>query len=512
MQDKLIQFRCTIINLTREKNTWKQYSFSTDEDVPTTTPIENYSSSNCSFKKRFGKISTFGVELTIKAEYTIRARTKQQMWKDNRIFTNLEAVEIYPILDEQGQRDFLRAITSVDRYNAIISVYPDFVDRIMKNQPIDLKQIKNVGPSVFEKLKTKIIGDYWKADIMSWLMPLGITEKMIQKLLGKYKSSLVLKEKLKENPYILTQIHGLGFYRVDDIVLKLFPNKKVSLERTKAFIEYVLMHKAYNDGDTVVFISEIHNEVATRIPECMDIFMNYIEQEDSNLYFINTDLVGLKKFYNDEKFVFDSIKRLIDAKSDIYITNKNYIEDTEYKLKFMLSDEQKEIVNVIDKYNFVIITGAAGVGKTSVIKIILNAYDMVGTALCSLSAKAANRITEVTGETAYTIHRLLKFDGKKFIYNKDNLLPNRLIIVDEGSMVDISLWKALLDAIEPGSKLVIVGDDGQLPPIGAGSIFMDLLESDFPICKLTKIYRQAMESGIIVDANMIRQGVNPFKK
>lgn len=511
MQDKLIEFRCTIINLIREKNTWRQYSFSTDEDVPTTTIISNPGTFTTKLRKRFGKMSTFDVTLRRGVDYIVKASTKQNLW-NGQMFTNLEAKEIYPVLDEQGQKDFLAAIVSPLRYKAITKVYPKFVDMVINNEPIDVSRIVGIGDKTFLQIKKKILDDYWKADIMSWLKPLGITEKMIQKLLGKYKSTEVLKYKIKENPYILTEIHGLGFFRVDDMVMKMFPDKKKSLERTKAFVEYILTYNAYKDGDTVMFFEELTNEVEKQIPECLGIFLEYAKIENNELYFIGTSLVGLRHFYNIERSIYERLKYLDKQESSIWITNPNYVKDAEKLLGFKLSEEQDAIIPAMEEHNFVIISGYAGVGKTTAIRIILCAYDEVSIGLCSLSAKAARRISEVTGGDAFTAHRLLGFDGKRFKYNANNPLPYRIIIFDEASMPDANLLKAVIDAMEPGCKLIFVGDNGQLPSIGIGNVFNDLLESDFKVCQLTHIYRQAQMSGIITDANLIRQGINPFKR
>ena len=511
MADNLVEFKMIVIGLLREKNTWKLYSFSCEEEIPTVKKFTPMNALPTDTKKFFGKLNTFDIKLTRGVEYIVKARTKQNIYNGS-IYTNLEATAIYPVLDEKGQDDFLRAIVSKGRYEAITAVYPDFVDRVMKGQPINTKNINGIGEKTLDTLRNKIMGDYWKADIMSWLMPLGITERMIQRLLGKYKSPLILKEKLKDNPYILTQIHGLGFVRVDEMVIKMFPHKKISQERTQAFVDYHLNFIAHAEGSTVITKKELRAAVMKNIPECKKLYDDFLEDPFNGLYFFGEEDLGLRTMYEMEKSIFDRIIKIQNAESTLFITNKDFVKETEEKLKIKLSEEQREVITAVKENNFIIVTGYAGVGKTTVIKAILNAYNNMSIGLCSLSAKAANRIKEVTGYPAYTIHRLLGFQGKKFEYNENNPLPYRIIILDEASMANANIQRSLIFAVELGCKIIMVGDDGQLPPIGAGNIFVDLLESDFKICRLTKIYRQAEKSGIIVDANLIRQGINPFKQ
>lgn len=514
--EPIYKFKCFILSRLQEWGRCHIYSFSTkDENIPTVekTKVQYKQHNKLKTANLYGKIKTFDHQLVKNAPYIIEARITEEISRSNGlVYKNLVANKIYPVLDVEGQDEFLKAIVSEQRYNTIIEHYPKFVDMVINDKEIDISKLKNIGPKVFEKIQADVKGNYWKADIMKWLIPLDVTDKMINKLLGKYKSPLILKHKLTENPYVLTEIHGLGFIRVDEIVLKMFPDKKESVERLRAFIEYILFHTAYKMGDTVVFLSQLQNAVHKHIPECDKLFVEYIERDDNNLHFVNESLVGLKYFYDLEKGIFDRLKFLNEQFARPLITNKNWIKDTEKMLGFPLSEEQIKVVEATTEHNFIMVTGNAGVGKTTIVKAILTAYHSSDIGLCSLSAKAAQRIKEVTGVNAYTVHRLLKFNGKRFYYTENNPLNYLLVILDEGSMIDTNVLKALIYAVKPGYKFIMVGDDGQLPPIGAGNVFQDLLQSEFKICRLTHIYRQALKSGIIVDANLVRQGINPFKQ
>jgi exodeoxyribonuclease V alpha subunit len=160
----------------------------------------------------------------------------------------------------------------------------------------------------------------------------------------------------------------------------------------------------------------------------------------------------------------------------------------------------------------VIYGGHSGAGKTSVARAILNSFPTSRVACCSLSAKAAQRIQEATGFKATTAHRMLGATHGKFTFDANNRMDYDVVFIDEASMLNCTLFYQIVSAIKEGAKVIICGDHAQLPPIGAGNIFSDLLhlKDDFNILILTKVHRQAEKSGVLTDANKIRKGVNPI--
>ena len=167
------------------------------------------------------------------------------------------------------------------------------------------------------------------------------------------------------------------------------------------------------------------------------------------------------------------------------------------------------------KNNVTILTAKAGAGKTTSVRAILTIYKQLNRSIacCALSAKAAKVIEESTGFEAMTIHRLLGNQGfNQFVYNELNNLPFSVVFVDESSMLSADIFHNLMSAINPTTKIIICGDNRQLPPIGYGNIFNDLLSMHdyFDICTLTKVLRQKAQSGILTDANKIRDGINPI--
>lgn len=256
------------------------------------------------------------------------------------------------------------------------------------------------------------------------------------------------------------------------------------------------------------------------VHECIDKYKELIESvkyDEENFLIVSGRKVGLKHYYNTEKYIFDKLTA-ISREYEIKIDENdiiNGISEAEETQGFVLTEEQRNIVVESTKYNLIVLSGKAGTGKTSVSRAILNVYkNKYSIACCALSAKAAQRITEATGFEASTIHRLLGCQGLgKFRFNEENSLDYDVIFIDEASMISSDIFFHLLRAVRNKSKLIICGDNRQLPPIGYGNTFNDILDisGSFGNFTLTKVLRQAEKSGILSDANMIREGSSPIK-
>jgi exodeoxyribonuclease V alpha subunit len=221
----------------------------------------------------------------------------------------------------------------------------------------------------------------------------------------------------------------------------------------------------------------------------------------------------LRYQYEIELKIWKILNRIKNS-TPIHITEEeiNYgIEKAEERQGFPYTDQQKEVIRNSTKNNLTIVTGRAGVGKTSIARGILNVYGCHSIGACALSAKAAKRITEVSGFSATTIHRMLGAKGiNDFSYNEYNPLDFDVVFLDESSMVNSSLFYYLIRALKSGSKLILSGDSAQLSPISWGNPFADILSKDLEINYLTKILRQSERSGIIQDANLVREGIDPL--
>ena len=455
-----------------------------------------------------------GSEYEVIASLDYNAKYKSYQYKP-RIITS-----VVPKSDEQ-QRMFLSSILTEKQTNTLLEKYPNIVEEMINGTDnVDVKELKGIGEYTYKSIKEKVLDNYVISDILILLQPLGVKYPTIKRLLMGEPNPALLKEKLLDNPYIMLDIRGFGFKTVDGLALKLNPDIKISAKRTYAFIKYYFKETGNSQGHTWVTTEVLENAVRDNIPECLEVFNTIVQNEmerSAVLYFCG-DKVGLKDYYQLERNIFDILK-YIQSFPKLEINEehiKNGIEQAETEQGFTLTDEQRDIVLKSLDDNVCIIVGFAGTGKTTISRALLNIYKQAdySIACCALSAKAAQRITEATGMPSSTIHRLLGYSSKGFECNHNNPLLADVILVDEGSMINSYVFHALLCAVKEGAKVIICGDNRQLPPIGYGNVFGDLLTKteNFAISRLTKVLRQAEKSGILMDANKIRSGQYPIEQ
>ena len=447
-----------------------------------------------------------------------------------------EIVSIKPIISEESQstlnNSYLQAIITPNQYETLNNAYPNIVQNLLDdpNFEPDYTKLKGIKQKSWEKIREKILKYQQIGDILALLVPLGVSSNMIDKLVSYEPNVDILKTKLKSNPYEFTRIQGFGFLTVDKLALKINPDLVTSSFRVAACTRHVLEEEAMN-GYLWVSIQDFGKDFCKIIPpgapefnECFKHVKDLIQVEreltkdnNSTLLHVVDDVIGLQKYYNIEESIWKYLKRLNNTtnyepnrslEEAIEETN-NYFSTADRRVE--LTDEQISAIKSTIENKVVIITANAGAGKTVCIKGILNLFRNYNVATAALSGKAARRIEEATGVPSNTIHRLLEWqvDGG-FARNEDNLLNVDLIILDECSMIDDVLLLNLLKAMPAEAKLVLVFDDAQLSPIGAGSPAKDLLSSNLCINRLTKIHRQAESSGIKLDANKIRKNQDIF--
>ena len=466
------------------------YAFTTISDIPINkkylTSLNDFTKGNETVEGILvGKMQHLEEKLT----YMITAELVKHKTYGDQYLIHRASIIKPSNLDESFT--LLQAFCTVNQSKKILDSYPDFIKNV-----IDGETNFSVDGIQFKRLKAIIKGvseGYIMSDIISLLTPLGVSYNMISKITEDIKDPVLLKQTLYQNPYILTRINGLGFKKVDKIALSVNPELRGSKKRSDAFINFFLKSESQSNGNTLVPKSNI---IAGADFELLG-FDNFYE---------NKTLIGLNHFYRDESEIYVRLLKMI--KINTIEPDKDTVLETEEKLGIKYTEEQKNALKVTTKSDFSIIAGAAGTGKSTVIRGIIEMFNTKDIALCALSAKAAQRMIELTGHTAYTIHKLLVWDGDQFEYGSENKLPFDIVILDEASMVNIYMFRSLLRAIK--NKFIIVFDHAQLPPIGAGNIASDLLKSDkFPKGILTKIHRQAARSGIIVHATEVRNSRNP---
>lgn len=519
MEDEVYEFKVLVTceKYYNEDSTWGTYIASTEADIPYFTKEEkNLFDNKTEFNKKFCNIVGKMQQLSVGCEYKIKAKYEYNKQYGHQY----QPIAIYALIPQTKEMQLLFLKTIISEWIAenLISVYPNVVNDVVNGtlKEIDYNLVKGVRETMWNKIKEKILNNYLISDIIVMLKPLGVTYAMIKKLLSDEPNPVLLKQELEKNPYLLTRISGLGFKKVDDLALKMKPELIDSTERLVAYTKYYLKELGDNDGHTWVSIDILKASISNSVPECIGL-VNWMLENNEFLYQKDTR-IGLKKYHDIEMKIFNILMDKALIATDINLTNEQIaraVGEAEYEQGFQYVREQIDTINRSLHETVSLITGKAGTGKTSIMRAILKAYNQNGYSIsaCALSAMAASRITEATNFPAMTIHRTLGCMGvNEFTYNKDNHMIISVAFMDEGSMVNASLFLSWLEAIGNKTRIIISGDHKQLPPIGFGNVFSDLCEmfQEANVNKLVKPMRQAEKSGILVDANLIRDNINPI--
>jgi len=512
----------------KDESRWGVFLVRLKEEIKTVTTFQHNGRDFEHQALLTGEVGNLEISTVYQGEVTI---TKNEKYGNQ---LKAEYVKRKIIKGERYIKEYLRSFLPMKLAISVSSAYPNLINDVVRNGLTEIVYIPGVAKKMSQKIIDNIKQNYLLADLITMLGPLGVTQKMIEKIGEFHKDKQVVMDMLLSNPYQLTKVHGLGFKKVDEIALKLNPDIMISTHRVRAFINYILKEEANNSGSTLVEKSVIDAHVSKDISNCFTKYAEFITEEKEEpdlLYFVSTK-IGLKSQYELENAIYEKLK-ILDSKTSYWLYDDDFggtqrvlndkatlereeidiaeaVKWTNDKNGYELTQEQIDAVLNSVHNNVTIISGAAGTGKSSVIDCILRVYSGREIKLCALSAKAAQRMTEITGRMAQTIHRTLEFTDHGFKHNESNPLSADIVIVDEASMINTYLFMTLLKAISVGTKLIIVFDYAQLPPIGAGNIASDLLQSNFSSVRFTKVHRQAEKSGILMDATKVRNGITPI--
>lgn len=507
-----------------DDSTWGVFGFSTTDDIPFFTkptkafdPFGDNKTSN-EENKKMSKLAGKMQHLVVGGEYVVKAKYK----KDKKYGNQYVPIAIYAIIPQNRETQLLFLKSMIPEWMAdnLINAYPNVVNDVANGtlKTIDYSLVKGVREITWNKIKEKIINNYLISDIISMLKPIGVTYAMIKKLLSEEPNPVLLKQELEKNPYLMTKIDGIGFKKCDDLALKVKPELIDSTQRLVAFVQYYFKDLGESKGHTWCSEKILRSAISNNVYECCN-KVDWLLENNEFLH-INNGRIGLKYYYDIEMQIY----HLILNKSKLNTTIN--ISDEAIELAIKHAEEEQGFDYVVEQLDTIhkslhrtvsLITGKAGTGKTSIMRAIVKAYmeNNYMMAASALSAMAAQRITEATEFPAMTIHRTLGCQGlNEFTYNKDNHMITDVAFLDEGSMVNASLFLHWLEAIGDNTRIIISGDHKQLPPIGFGNVFSDLIEmfDDSVVSKLVKPMRQAEKSGILVDANKIRENINPISE
>lgn len=420
--------------------------------------------------------------------------------------------------DAEGKKKFLTSIFTPKQVESMYEALDDPYQTLSDGDVASLVTIKGCGMHTAAKWLEKFNTNVSMGRIFTELSDYNLTNNMIERLMGTYKSADIVIDKVKQNPYILcTEVDGIGWKTADKIAL----DGGMPLYSPKRVGAYVLMYLGNSGeaGRSWILMDELVGAIIEELGEEIsdDEISNGLKSIVDKLW-ANEDRtrIGLKKYYSYESNIAKHLKRLMSASNE-YVYD-NWMDDIchlEHQQGWQFTEEQLEGVKTALENNVVVITGSAGTGKSTVVRAILNVLRAYPFAQTALSGRAASRMSEVTGKEGYTIHRLLGYPGHSdqakngYNYHSENTLPYKIVILDEVSMVNSQLFYHLIDAIETGGKLICLGDPGQLEAIGAGNIAYDMISSmDIPTVQLTKIQRQAEKSAIITESMKVRNGIN----
>lgn len=388
--------------------------------------------------------------------------------------------------------------------------------RIIEEEPERLAEIKGISERKAMEIADQVNQKKDLRQAMIFLQQYGINTTLAVKIYNTYGQQIY--SVLKENPYQMAEdIDGVGFKTADEIATRVGIRTDSDF-RIRSGVLYVLL-QATNEGHTYLPMEEL----TARASQLLEIDGEHIEKHYMNLAIDrklmmrqkeDTTEVYASSFYHMEANTAAMLKQLDVSyeASDEEIERR--IKRIEKQTKIELDEQQICAVKEAVRNGLLIITGGPGTGKTTTINTIIRYFEMEGLDifLGAPTGRAAKRMSETTGFEARTIHRMLEVNGGVegsggFERNEKNPLETDVIIIDEMSMVDITLMYALLKAVLAGTRLILVGDVNQLPSVGPGAVLKDIIDSEqFHTVKLNKIFRQASTSDIIVNAHKINNG------
>ncbi|GAA6492526.1 ATP-dependent RecD-like DNA helicase [Candidatus Bariatricus faecipullorum] len=401
----------------------------------------------------------------------------------------------------------------------IVKKFREDTFRIIEEEPERLAEVKGISERKAQEIAEQVEAQREMRQAMIYLQKFGITTTMAARIYQHYGQKLY--QILEENPYRMADdIQGIGFKTADEIAMRMGIHADSDF-RVKSGIYYALQ-QSVTDGH--VYLTEDSLQYrASRLLEVNleDIRPWLLDLAMERKVVLKETGTGTRVYAAHYYYMELNTAKMLH---DLNVTYKTEEKNLERRLSRIeegtaleLDEKQKEAVRAAVEHGILVLTGGPGTGKTTTINALIHYFleEQMEIRLAAPTGRAAKRMSEATGYEAQTIHRLLEVSGNPedeearggFSRNEENPLEADVIIIDEMSMVDLPLMQALLRAILPGTRLILVGDTSQLPSVGPGSVLKDMIRSGcFHVVKLTKIFRQAQESDIVMNAHKIDRG------
>ena len=473
--------------------------------------------------KRRGRVTVVGNLLGVQPGESLRLRGR---WVEDRRYGEQFRVDsflsIMPAtlvgIEKYLGSGMIRGLGAVMAGRIVKHFGMDTLEAI-DNEPERLREVEGVGPKRADWIRNAWQEQKEIKEVMIFLQSHGVSTAFAIRIYKTYGGRAI--HVVKENPYQLAlDIFGMGFRSADKIAEKLGIAKD-SAHRAEAGVLHVLgeagdgghvyLPRVRLTGDAVALLEVEEEIVGTAVTALAGRGLVEIESDpgaDERIY--------LASLYAAETGAADMLVRLLSTPSrSASIDADRAVEWVQGELGLEFAPRQAKALSRALTSKALVITGGPGTGKTTLVKGIIRILEKKKqrVVLCAPTGRAAKRMAELSGRDARTIHRLLEFNPRRMSFerNEGNPLRADIVIVDEVSMVDIVLINHLLKAIPPACRLVLVGDVDQLPSVGPGSVLGDVIASGLvDVVRLTEIFRQALESGIVVNAHKVNQGEIPL--
>ena len=508
-----MEFKCTPERQVFNSDEFKIYGCSVNSFDYPDIHIGKYGT--CTLKGNFQ-------ELNLGVEYMVKAKEVSDKYGTGYNVINIKREKPTTLA---STRTFLYEILTVNQADTLLAVYPDIVDRIMNNRldDINLNKTKGIKEYTFNVIKQKVVENFKLADLVEEFRGL-FSLSIIKKLYDKYPSVEKIREVIRKEPYeCLCKLSGIGFKTADQLLLTLEKESKEcvgtgknpilyfgfdlkpSYQRAKACVDY-LLNENESSGNTYMYVGDLKKQFEILATEAIGNLPIILKSDNDVIFDRELLCVCRKETYETEKYIANKIRE------GMSINTEWDCDCSKYKSLdgFDLTDDQCKTSEYMCQHNVVMLVGYGGSGKSSSTQAfvnMLNAYHK-SFMLLAPTGRAAKVLSGYTGENAMTIHRGLGYmPGHGWGYNEEHPLMQDVVIVDEFSMVDIFLFRHLLEAIDfSRTKLLLIGDDAQIPSVGAGNVLYDLLcYNQIPTITLNKIFRYG-KGGLSTAATDTREG------